>query len=53
MLKISQNKSLSKTDKASALKSVRSLSKTIEDLINREKLKLSDMMESKVASQTM
>ena len=49
MMKISQNKSLSKHDKAQALNSVRSLSKTIEDLLSREKMKISGMIESKLA----
>jgi hypothetical protein len=49
MLKISQNKSLSKHDKVSALNSVRSLSKTIEDLLGREKMKISGLIESKLA----
>lgn len=52
MLKISQNKSLSQHDKATALNSVRSLSKTIEDLLSREKVKISGILESKLSLQS-
>lgn len=48
MLKISQNKSLSNHCKVQALNSVRSLSKTIEDLLNREKMKISGLIETKL-----
>jgi hypothetical protein len=44
--RIYNNKSLTRQDKALAVKSVRSLSKTIEGLIGREKEKLSDHFDS-------
>jgi hypothetical protein len=48
--RIEGNKSLTRQDKVLAVKSVRSLSKTIEGLIGREKEKISDRFESQVMS---
>ena len=44
--KINANRDLTPTDKHLAMKSVRSLSKTIDGLIGREKERISDNYES-------
>lgn len=44
--KITENKNLSKKDRQIAIKSVRSLSRTIDDLLNQQKSKLSEQIES-------
>ena len=47
--KIKQNKYLNLIDRSNAIRSVRSLSKTIDDLISREKEKISDHYLSKMS----
>ena len=49
--KIKRNKSLTATDKQKAIRSVASLTRTIDDLIYREKDKISDHFESQLLSQ--
>lgn len=49
--KIKRNKSLTATDKQKAIRSVVSLTRTIDDLIFREKDKISDHFESQLLSQ--
>jgi len=46
--KIRNNKFLKMLDRGGAMKSIRSLSKTIDDLINKEKEKISDHYNSKL-----
>ena len=46
--KIRQNKFLKMVDRSNAIKSVRSLSRTIEDLIAKEKEKISEHYQSKL-----
>ena len=46
--KIKKNKFLKMVDRNNAIKSVRSLSRTIDDLINKEKEKISDHYNSKI-----
>lgn len=46
--KIRNNKFLKMVDRTNAMKSVRSLSRTIDDLINKEKEKIEDHYNSKV-----
>ena len=46
--KIRQNKFLKMIDRKDAMKSIRSLSKTIDDLIHKEKEKISDHYNSKL-----
>jgi len=46
--KIRKNKFLKMIDRKDAMKSIRSLSKTIDDLINKEKEKISDHYNSKL-----
>jgi hypothetical protein len=46
--KIKKNKFLKMVDRGNAIKSVRSLSKTIDDLINKEKGKIEDHYNSKI-----
>ena len=46
--KIRQNKFLKMVDRSNAIKSVRSLSRTIEDLISKEKEKISEHYQSKL-----
>lgn len=48
--KIKRNKSLTPTDKQRAIKSVKSLTRTIDDLIFREKDKISEHYESQMLS---
>jgi hypothetical protein len=48
--KIQRNKSLTATDKMKAIRSVKSLTRTIDDLIYREKDKISDHFESQLMS---
>jgi hypothetical protein len=47
--KIRENKFLKMVDRTNAIKSVRSLSRTIDDLINKEKEKISDHYQSKLS----
>ena len=47
--KIRENKFLKMVDRSNAIKSVRSLSKTIDDLINKEKEKISEHYNSKLS----
>lgn len=49
-VKISQNKNLTFVDKVDAMKSARSLSKTIEGLIGKEKDKISEYYDSQIRS---
>ena len=46
--KMRQNKFLKMIDRKDAMKSIRSLSKTIEDLIKKEQDKISDHYQSKL-----
>lgn len=46
--KIKNNKLLKLVDKNNAIKSVRSLSKTIDDLIKKEKSKIEELYNSKL-----
>jgi hypothetical protein len=48
--KIKRNKSLTPLDKQKAIRSVKSLTRTIDDLIFREKDKISDHFESQLLS---
>jgi hypothetical protein len=48
--KIKRNKSLTPFDKQKAIRSVKSLTRTIDDLIFREKDKISDHFESQLLS---
>jgi hypothetical protein len=48
--KIKRNKSLTPLDKQKAIRSVKSLTRTIDDLIFREKDKISDLFESQLLS---
>lgn len=47
--KIRENKFLKMVDRTNAIKSVRSLSRTIDDLINKEKEKISEHYQSKLS----
>ena len=49
--KIEKNKSLTVTDKQKAINSVKSLTRTIDGLIDREKEKISEHYESQLLSQ--
>jgi hypothetical protein len=51
--KIKNNKFLKMVDRGNAIKSVRSLSRTIDNLINKEKNKIEDHYNSKILEKSM